>query len=84
MRADIWGLTTIRGLGEILPPTDEGTLKMTVVKSFTNMNSDLQMSVPFEASGAEVPKTLHDEVQDFVDMVCPALSNRKRVIQLYW
>jgi hypothetical protein len=56
---------------------------MIVVKSFTNMNSDLQTSVPFEASGTEVPKALHEEVQDFVDMVCPALSNRERVIQLY-
>lgn len=77
-------LTSIRDLGEVLPPTDEGILKMTVVKSFTNMNSDLQISVPVEASGIGVPKVLHEEVRDFVDMVCPALSNRERVVQLYW
>ncbi|KAI9748459.1 MAG: hypothetical protein M4579_007216 [Chaenotheca gracillima] len=72
------------GHGEILPPTDKGILKMTVVKSFTNMNPDLQMSVPLEACGKEVPKALHEEVQNFVDMVCPTLSNRERVIRLYW
>lgn len=57
---------------------------MTVVKSFTNMDSDLQISVPLEASGKEIPNALQKEVQDFVDMVCPTLSNRERNIRIYW
>jgi glycine/D-amino acid oxidase-like deaminating enzyme len=77
-------LTSIRGPGEVLPPTDEGILKMTLVKSFTNINPDLRISVPFEASGTDVPKVLHEEVQDFMDMVCPALSSRERIIRFYW
>ena len=57
---------------------------MTMVKSFTNIESNLQMSVPLEASDGDIPKALQEEVQNFVDMVCPLLSGRKRTIQLYW
>jgi hypothetical protein len=74
----------MRGLGEVLSPTGEGILKMTVVKSFTYKDSGQQISVPFEASGTEVLRALHEEVQHFVDMVCPALSSRERVIRLFW
>jgi hypothetical protein len=59
-------------------------MKMTVVKLFTKMNSDLQILVLVEAGGISVLKVLYKEVRDFVDMVCLALSICERVVQLYW
>lgn len=57
---------------------------MTMVKSFTHVEPEYQVSVPREASDGDIPKALRGEVQGFVDKVCPLLSGHERTVRLYW
>lgn len=57
---------------------------MTVVKSFTNVDPELKISVPTDVSGTEIPYSLECDVQEFVDAVCPTLSKHPRLIKTYW
>lgn len=77
-------IAVTRSIGEILPPTADGTLKMSIVKPFTNVDSNLSISIPVDSKDIELPHSLKADAQEFINLICPILSQHERTIKLYW